>query len=242
MALKPAQIISNIRANYNTIAKEWDISRFRPSEVKVLFLKNAKPGMVVGDIGCGNGIIIPELLKRKIKKYYGLDISNKLIAIAKKKYLNEVKKNKVEFKVGNALKLPYPKNKFDIIFSLATMHHLPSEKNHLKFLQEINKVLKPGGKAVIFNWNLFNPVIRNRFESKGMLTPVKEKGYDERDVYIGWRASPDREAFRFIHIFAPEEIKKLAKKVGFKKIKTEYYSQLGKKEKNGEELVTTLIK
>ena len=242
MTLKPAQIISNIRANYNTIAKEWDISRFRPSEVKVLFLKNAKPGMVVGDIGCGNGIIIPELLKRKIKKYYGLDISNKLIAIAKNKYLNEVKKGKVEFKVGNALKLPYPKNKFDIIFSLATMHHLPNEKNHLKFLQEINKVLKPGGKAVIFNWNLLSDKTYDRYHIKECLERMKQAGYGERNVFIGWKGTPENDIKRFIHIFLPEEIKKIAKKVGFKKIKIEYYSQLGKKEKNGEELVAILQK
>jgi 2-polyprenyl-3-methyl-5-hydroxy-6-metoxy-1,4-benzoquinol methylase len=84
MSYNPAQIIRTITANYNTIAKDWDVSRFRPSEVKVLLLKNAKPGMVVGDIGCGNGIIIPELIKRKIKKYYGLDISSQLIKIAKR--------------------------------------------------------------------------------------------------------------------------------------------------------------
>ncbi len=242
MIYKPAQIIRNIRSNYNTIAKEWDISRYRPSKLKVLLLKTAKPGMIVGDIGCGNGVIIPELLKRKIKKYYGLDISSKLIAIAKKKYSSEVKKGKVEFKVGSALKLPYKDNFFDVIFSFATMHHLPSVENHLKFLTEIKRVLKIGGKAVVINWNLLNEKTVERFKIKEKLIKMKKEGYNERDVYVGWNAMPGKDVQRFIHIFIPEEIKAMAQQIGFKKIKIEYYGQFGKKEPNGEELITILQK
>ena len=242
MPHNPAQIIRNITANYNTIAKDWDASRFRPSEVKVLLLKNAKPGMVVGDIGCGNGIIIPELMKRKIKKYYGLDISSQLIKIAKKRYAEEIKKGQVEFKVGNALKLPYQKNKFDLIFSFATMHHIPGGKNHLKFLQEINKVLKPGGKAIIINWNLLSGATYDRFDIKNALTKSVQNGNGERDVYVGWKGTPGANIRRFIHIFLPEEIAVLAAEAGFTKIKIDYYTQLGTKEQNGEELVTILEK
>ena len=242
MALKPAQIIRNTARNYNTIAKDWDVSRFRPSEVKLLLLKTAKPDMVVGDIGCGNGLILPELLKRKIKKYYGLDISKNLIAIAKKKYAAEIKKDRAEFKVGNALKLPYSKNKFDLIFSLAVMHHIPAKKNHLKFLQEIKRVLKPGGKAVIFNWNLLSPATYERFRIKESLEQAKLKGNEERDLYIGWKATPGKNIQRFIHIFLPDEMALLASQAGFSEAKIQYYGQLGKKETNGEELVTVLKK
>jgi len=242
MALKPAQIISNIRANYNTIAKDWDASRFRPNKVKLLLLKTAKPDMIVGDIGCGNGLILPELLKRKIKKYYGLDISKNLIAISKKKYASEIKKGKAEFVVGNALKLPYVKNKFDLIFSLAVMHHLPGKKNHLKFLQEIKRVLKPGGKAIIFNWNLLSPATYERFHIKESLEQAQLKGNEERDLYVGWKATPGQNIRRFIHIFLPDEMAALAGEVGFSQATIQYYGRLGKKEINGEELVTILKK
>jgi len=242
MVYKPSQIIRNITANYNTIATQWDISRFRPSPIKVRVLKVAKKGMVVGDIGCGNGIIISELFKNGIKKYYGLDISSKLVAITKRKYKDEIKKGKVELKVGNALKLAYQKNKFDVVFSFAVMHHLPGVENHLKFLTEIKRVLKPGGKAVIINWNLLNEKLVEKFKIKEKLEKMEKEGYNERDVYVGWNATPGKDVQRFVHIFIPEEIKTLAKQAGFKKIKIEYYNQLGKKEKNGEELVTILQK
>lgn len=237
-----SQIIRNITANYNTIAKDWDVSRYRPSPIKIKLLKAVKKGMIVGDIGCGNGLIIPEVLKNGAKKYFGLDISSGLIKIAKNKYTAEIKKGIVELKVGNALKLPYGNNKFDVIFSFAVMHHLPDQENHLKFLREINRVLKPGGKAVIINWNLLNKKTSDKFQIKEKLVKTKKEGYNERDVFVGWKATPGKDIKRFIHIFIPEEIKTLARQIKFKKIRNEYFGQLGKKEKNGEELVTTLIK
>jgi len=242
MSHNPAQIIRNITANYNTIAKDWDISRYRPSPIKIKLLKAVKKGMIVGDIGCGNGLIIPEVLKNGAKKYFGLDISSGLIKIAKNKYATEIKKGKAELQVGNALKLPYKNNKFDVIFSFAVMHHLPGQENHLKFLQEINRVLKPGGKAVIINWNLLNKKTSDKFQIKEKLVQTKKEGYNERDVFVTWKATPGLDVQRFIHIFISEELKFLAKRAKFKKIKIESYGQFGKKEKNGEELVTTLIK
>lgn len=242
MSHNPAQIIRNITVNYNTIATQWDISRFRPSPIKVKVLKAVKKGFVVGDIGCGNGLIIPEVLRHGAKKYYGLDISSQLIKIAKKRYAEEIKKGKVELKVGNALKLPYGNNKLNLVFSFAVMHHLPGSENHLKFLEDLHRVLKPGGKAILINWNLLNKKLSQRFDIKERLMQAEKEGYDKRDVFVPWKATAGENIERFVHIFVPEEIKKLAKQVGFKKIKNEYFEQLGKKEKNGEELVTILQK
>lgn len=242
MALKPVQIIRNTAKNYNTIAKEWDAFRSQPSGLKKDFLKIAKPGMVIGDIGCGNGLILPGLLERNIKKYFGLDISSKLIAIAKEKHASEIKQGKAEFCVGNALKLPYSKNKFDLVYSLAVMHHLPTQKNHLKFLQEIKRVLKPGGKAFIFNWNLFNKKNAEKFNVSEAIKSNRKKKIDERDIFVRWKGTPGQNVQRFIHVFLPDEMAILSAQAGFSKVKIQYYSQLGKKELNGEELVTILQK
>ena len=61
------------------------------------------------DLGCGNGNIIARLQKRLNADYYGLDISEAMIAQAEKRLLN------VHFMVGDAEKLPYEDNKFDAI-------------------------------------------------------------------------------------------------------------------------------
>ena len=80
--------------DYNTIAERF--SRARQDvwpEFDFLF-KNAK-GKVL-DLGCGNGRFYEKL---KHTDYTGLDISDKLIEIAQKKY------GKEKFKVGSALDL-----------------------------------------------------------------------------------------------------------------------------------------
>ncbi|MDO9509736.1 MAG: hypothetical protein Q7J14_00430, partial [Candidatus Magasanikbacteria bacterium] len=104
------------------------------------------------------------------------------------------------------------------------------------------RVLKPDGKAVIINWNLLNNKIAKRFNIKESMKITKKNGFNERDVFVGWKATPGENVMRFIHVFSKDEMKILSKQIGFSKIKIENYSQLGKKEKNGEEQAIILIK
>jgi len=224
-------IIKEIKEQYNTIAREWDVSRFVPSGIKMKQIKKLKAGDRLLDLGCGNGLIVPEVLKRKVN-YVGVDISSALIKIARKKY------PEVNFVVGDATKkLIFKNNSFDKVFSFAVMHHIPMEKFRLKFLQEIRRVLKDGGEAIIINWNLFNDWPRKRYKIE-----EQAKNNSNNDFYVGWRATSDHNVQRYIHNFTVEELKNLAKLAKFKKVSVGYYTRAGKKEINGEELVIVLKK
>jgi SAM-dependent methyltransferase len=128
--------------DYNTIAERF--SRARQDvwpEFDFLF-KNAK-GKVL-DLGCGNGRFYEKL---KHTDYTGLDISDKLIGIAQKKY------GKEKFKVGSALDMPFLEKEFDLIYSFALLHHI-SPENHNRFKEEVKRVLKEGGVFILTVWNL----------------------------------------------------------------------------------------
>lgn len=99
------------------------------------------------DLGCGNGRFF-EILKDKDIDYIGVDNSEKLIEIAKNKY------PKAKFQVADALNLPFPKNFFDKIYSIAVLHHIPSEALRLKFLRQAKRVLRPKGLLILTVWNL----------------------------------------------------------------------------------------
>lgn len=230
-------IIREIKDNYNTIAKEWDQSRFRPTGVKLQMLKGAKSLL---DLGSGNGLMVPEAIKL-VEHYSGIDISKSLINIAKKRYSPLIKTGQVDFRVGDARKLPYKSNSFNLIISYAVLHHLPGEDNRKKVFQEIFRVLKPGGEARIINWNLMNDWAYKRFKIKKQLenpNPVLGEG----DVFVPWQATSKKNIRRFVHIFTPEELKKLAHEVGFKNIKVYFYNQAGEQEENGEEIVLKIKK
>lgn len=237
---KALEIIRKTRSIYNSIAREWDTSRFKPSSMKLRVLKGVKTGYKALDIGCGNGFMAREVVARK-GLYFGLDISSKLIEISKKKNRDLVKNKSAYFRVGDALKLPYKNNYFDFVFSFAVFHHIPSEKQRIRFLSEIRRVLKPGHVAEIKNWNLLSPWANKKFKI-GMQLKDNKPGFDKGDVIIPWKATRGKVYERYLHVFSDSEIRRLAKSAGFKNCRIGYYTREAKKKKDGEDQEITLKK
>ena len=237
---KALSIISETRRNYNIIAKEWNISRSIPSLIKIKLLRNIAKGFSVLDIGCGNGLMADEAIKRG-GRYFGSDISVKLIMEAKKKNVVNIKNKKAKFFVADAVDLPFKKNQFDFIFSFAVIHHIPSVELREKFLKEIFRVLKTGSKAVITSWNLLEKWACKKYDIKNQLKKISD-GYDSGDVCVPWKGTRGKEVMRYLHYFTADELKSLAKSAGLKKIKIEYYDRFGKKKKNSETIVLSLMK
>jgi len=205
-------IIRKTKENYNAIASEWDISRARPSGVKLAALKKIKSGVRILDLGCGNAFMAPYVLERGAK-YFGVDISGELIKIAKKKLAKEIKNKQVELRVGGATKLPYKNNFFDGVISFAVMHHIPSEDEWSDKRFGISEQLK-------------NP----------------QPGTDVGDVMIPWKATKGKPIQRYLHNFTKKELLDLARAAGFKSARAEFFRRDAAREKNGEELVLSLVK
>ena len=237
---KAQAIVRQTRQFYNTAAKEWDVSRGMPSPIKIKLIKPIKPGMKVLDLGCGNGLMVAPILQRGAY-YYGADISDKFIALCKKRYLSYIKTKQAEFKTADAVKLPYKNNYFDFAVSIAVMHHIPSAELRLKFLQELYRVMKTGAVAKIDNWNLHEEWGRNKYKIENQLKNIPA-GHDEGDVLVPWKATGGKAIPRYLHIFSDKELKDLARAAGFKKIKIEYFNRAGVKTKNGEAQVMTVCK
>ena len=237
---KAQAIVRQMRQFYNTAAKEWDTSRSAPSGVKIRLVRPVKKGMRVLDLGCGNGLMVASILEQGAY-YFGADISDKFIALCKKRYVSYIKTKQAEFLTANATKLSYKNNFFDYAVSSAVMHHIPSAELRLKFLQELYRVMKPGAIAKVDNWNLWSEWGRKKYKINSQLKNIPV-GLDEGDVYIPWKATAGKTISRYIHVFAEQELKDLACTVGFKKIKIEYFNRAGVKTKNGEAQILTIKK
>lgn len=56
--------------------------------------------------------------------------------------------NKVEFRHGNVLRIPFKDNTFDIVNASSVLHEVRGDKNRRRALKEIYRVLRPGGKFI----------------------------------------------------------------------------------------------
>ena len=230
------KIVEKIANDYNLIAREWDLSRNRPSKIKINLIRDIKHKAKVLDIGCGNALMLPFVLEKNAF-YFGLDISENLIEIAENKYAKEIKGGKAKFIAGQATNLPFENKKFDFIISFAALHHIPSKKLRKVFFEEIKRVLKPNARAKITVWNLYNKWANDRFQT-GVRLAENKSG----DIIIPWKATQGKIIERYLHQFSKEELLSLAEDAGFKNIKIDFFNRAGGKMKNGEEIVLEIDK
>lgn len=91
------------------------------------------------EIGCGAGRYTRSFLHyRPELQLYGCDISH--IALAEARAANAT--GKIEYKLGDALDLPYADNSFDIVLLFDVFEHVTDVG---KAADEVARVLKPGG-------------------------------------------------------------------------------------------------
>lgn len=96
------------------------------------------------DLGCGNGKVSIDLVKKYGCSVAGIDLSGARINNAKqtlRKQLEEIKK-RILFKKASATDLPFSSNHFSHVWSQATIYHV---HNKAKALKEIYRVLRRGG-------------------------------------------------------------------------------------------------
>ncbi|GAI24349.1 unnamed protein product, partial [marine sediment metagenome] len=187
-------------------SKDFSRSRERIwDEMKFLFNDYLIAGERVLDLGCGNGRFY-ELFKRQNIDYIGVDISEKLIDIAKKRY------PKVKFQKVDALNLAFPENFFDKVYSIAVLHHIPSQEFRKQFLKEIKRVLKPRGILILTVWNLWQKRKTKRLISKFILRKILGKSkLDFKDILMNWQKMENC----YFHCFTKGELEKLITKAGF---------------------------
>jgi ubiquinone/menaquinone biosynthesis C-methylase UbiE len=113
-----------------------------------IFVDLCGSGNKILDIGSGNGKLAFEMAQ-KGNSVTGLDISKIAVKTAEERLKRIAPHLQVEFKLGDARKLPFENNIFNYITSQDLVEHI-SEDDFRIHLNEVYRVLKPGGSYVFW--------------------------------------------------------------------------------------------
>jgi len=129
---------------FDNLAPSWDSMEIRFDDVVNTILDNAgvTPGTSVLDVACGTGILIPDYLRRGVEKVTAIDISSKMVEIAKRKFGNE---NKVEIICGDVQHDDRLKT-YDRIVVYNAFPHFPDPD---QLISDLSQRLTDGGTLTI---------------------------------------------------------------------------------------------
>ena len=142
------------------------------------------------EIGCGRGFVIKKI-QETVPNTYGVDINPEAIT-------RGVAKN---LQVMNAEHLKFDDKSFDKVFSFHTIEHVPDIK---KMTSEIERVLKPGGMALIV---YPAELIRGMFSMHAALILLKNP-FRSREIHL--------------HKVTPKKIQTLIENTSLKHVKSRF--------------------
>lgn len=171
---------------------------------RIDFLIKQVPNMEASvlDFGCGTGTLA-KALKDLGLKIAGVDISEEMMKIARSKGL--------AVSTHNNERLPFEDETYDLVYSVATFHHLVDSKLINKVINELVRVTKPNGKIIIWDHNAYNlywPILMRRLpQDSGNERIIKVKEFIRYFNKLGIQSSNIKITYSgFVPDFAPEKL------------------------------------
>jgi ubiquinone/menaquinone biosynthesis C-methylase UbiE len=146
-----------------------------------------KPYYLILDVGCGGGKTVNRLAQQAASgKVFGIDYSADMVEYSKKVNRKLISEKRVEIVEGSVEKTGFSDDFFDLVTAIETYYFWPIFSG---VLQEIRRVLKPGGKLLMVN------------------EMVKDGVYEIKNAKMIEKAH--------VHLIPLEEIKNALQTVGF---------------------------
>lgn len=220
---------------YEKIASHFSHTRYKAWPQVERFLMSIPKGSVVADVGCGNGKYLnvnPELVM------IGTDITFNLLKICyEEKQANVFR--------ADSLKLPVKSNILDFVISIAVVHHFSNPSLRRKALEELLRIVRPGGRVLVTVWALEQ---NKKFKTADVFVPwnlhnkyhktnLKKGIENEEEIQEGLEDDGNRpEVYkneekkavvykRYYHLFVYKELEGLLEQIGGLRIVESFYDR-----------------
>uniref|UniRef100_A0A182KIK7 Fe2OG dioxygenase domain-containing protein n=1 Tax=Anopheles christyi TaxID=43041 RepID=A0A182KIK7_9DIPT len=131
----------NVHRVYNEIAKHFSDTRHSPWPRVEAFVRSLSIGDVLLDVGCGNGKYLASYGRSVL---LGCDRSEGLLQVCVERGFNVLQ--------CDCLAVPFRDQSVDACISIAVIHHLATDRRREQAISEMVRVLRPGGRALIYVW------------------------------------------------------------------------------------------
>jgi len=179
------RVIGNRMAEGNVYDAEWTVS-----------LLDIQPEHHILEIGFGPGVSTRYAAEKATKGFVaGIDHSETMVQTARQRNSEIIQAGRMDLKQGDVASLPYPNETFDKAFSI---HSIYFWEKPIECLQELRRVLKPGGLLAITiqpkdKWNELQQresSLRTLYFSADLVTMFDAAGF--REVRIEVSPEPEQ--------------------------------------------------
>ncbi len=206
------KMFDTISGNYDGLNRVISLGidrKWRKIVVKKVLVKNPKS---VLDIATGTGDLAISFAQHSIPKIVGFDLSEGMLAVARKKVDAQNITDKIEFIQGDSEQMPFEDDSFDAITVAFGVRNF---ENLEQGLSEILRVLKPGGLFVVLETSVPTkfPFKQGYFFYSKSILPL-----------VGKLFSKDKVAYTYLSESASlfpygESFNNILRKIGFKEVK-----------------------
>jgi ubiquinone/menaquinone biosynthesis C-methylase UbiE len=148
----PTRVKARARKYFAAVASRWDRMRedFFDETLANSILKasDVRPGITVVDVGCGTGFLTRQAAMQMQGKgrLVGVDLSSSMLEKAKENLNRLGLLTSVEFRVGDAEKIPVQDDFADAVVGNMILHHCPRPK---RAISEMTRIAKEGGRIAV---------------------------------------------------------------------------------------------
>ncbi len=207
---------------YNQQSQKRDTTRQKIWPEFEIILKqikqSRKKNIKILDLWCGNANVLQFLtdnqdFHKKNIDYTWVDIAENLIQIAKNKFPNS------KFEANDMIDFieTQKQESFDFVFLIASLQHIPTEKERLIILKNIYRILKYKWYLIFIDWCFSKRFIKKykKYIFKAFCKNFFTLGYlKANDLYIPWKWE-NQIYQRYYHIFTQNEKIRLTKQAWF---------------------------
>lgn len=184
----------------------------RRDRVQEFLLKHMKAGQRALDVGCGTGPMVQFICEHGLH-YSGVDVAKGMLDSIEKQFGRSPCWKNMDLRIGTSEKIPYESNSFDYYIGMGLLEYLDDMEPSLK---EMERVLKPGGYAILTMPNIQSI---NR-------TIIRNTGFLRRAYDLALRAAkrqvPTRNSI-FHRELAPDALDRMVSAADFKPVGRDFY-------------------